>query len=548
MRKLAWAIGLTLTVALAGAAVFVWLFGALGIELGERAIYLSSPLELLAALGLVIATFFIGFVGNKLSRGGIWIALAIFLPVVIYLLSYLYPTQPAAVELGELTAAVDNNRKVLLIGVDAMSWNRVLPLVRQGKLPNIERLMEEGAYGVLHSYKSYRADVEQWGFWSPVVWTTIATGVYPEQHGIIDFQLPRVVEKVPMTKRAPRKRKLKVMANSQHRRAPAFWNIYSNYGKSVGLVGWWASWPAEEVDGFLVSSNLGLRGRRRTGTWDLNVATWFTKRDRLTYPEGYVRTILDEIGLPEDSEAFVNENIFPLEKYPFLKGRDKDQFYQVMWQDRLYQRITEHLLRNEDLAIYATYLEGVDGAGHKFWQYMASTDRAAQISLPEGFDLHRRVVDRYYAVVDSYIGELLDAAGDEVTVVICSDHGFRATPNGKTPADHSGYGVLIVKGPGVRKGGNQLTLRGSVYNLVHGGVGVEDVLPTLLYMQGLPISAELDGTVQDRFFERAYLKSHDKIRTASYEEFFNPELVEFEVPPSDQDEYRERLRSLGYIN
>lgn len=531
-----------------GAAVFIWVFGAIGIELDERAFYLSSPLELLAALGLVISAFFVGFVGSKLSRGGVWIALGIFLAVVIYLLSYLYPTKPDSVVLGELTAAVENNRKVLLIGVDAMTWNRVLPLVRRGMLPNIERLMDEGAYGVLHSYKSYRADVEQWGFWSPVVWTTIATGVYPERHGILDFQLPRVVDKVPRTKRPPRTKKLGVMANSQHRRAPAFWNIYSNYGKSVGVVGWWASWPAEDVQGFLVSSNIGLRGRRRSGSSDLNDAVWFTKRERLTYPEGYVDTILNEIGLPEDSEAFVNENVFPLEEHAFLKGRDKDQFYGVLWQDRLYQRITEHLLRNEDLSLYATYFEGVDGAGHKFWQYMAYPDRKVPVFLPQGFDLHRRIVDRYYAVVDSYIGELLEAAGDEVTVVICSDHGFRTTPNGKTPADHSGYGVLIIKGPGVRKGGNQLSLHGAAYDFAHGGVGVEDVLPTLLYMQGLPISEELDGTVQYRFFERAYLKSHPEIRTASYGEFFHSEPVEFEVPPRDQDEYRERLRSLGYIN
>ena len=545
MGKLAWAILLALAVALMGAAVFIWVFGAIGIELDDWAFYLSSPLELLAALGLVIFTF---FTGSKRSRGGVWIALTIFLAIVIYLLNYLYPTKPDSVELGELTAAVENNRKVLLIGVDAMTWNRVLPLVRRGMLPNIERLMDEGAYGVLQSYKFFRADVEQWGFWSPVVWTTIATGVYPERHGILDSHLPRVVEKVPMTKRPPRKKKLGVLANSQHRQAPAFWNIYSNYGKSVGVVGWWASWPAEGVQGVLVSSNLGLRGRRRSGSSGLNDADWFTKRERLVYPESYVNTILEEIGLPEDTEASVNKNVFPLEEYAFLKGRDKDQFYRVMWQDRLYQQITVHLLRNEDFSIYTTYFEGVDGASHKFWRYMACPNRKVPVLLPEGFDLHRRVVDRYYAVVDSYIGELLEAAGDDTTIVICSDHGFRKTPEGRAPANHSGYGVLIIKGPGVRKGGNQLSLHGAAYDFAHGGVGVEDVLPTLLYMQGLPISEELDGTVQYRFFERAYLKSHPEIRTASYGDFFHSGPVEFEIPPRDRDEYRERLRSLGYIN
>ena len=239
MGKLAWAILLALAVALMGAAVFIWVFGAIGIELDDWAFYLSSPLELLAALGLVIFTF---FTGSKRSRGGVWIALTIFLAIVIYLLNYLYPTKPDSVELGELTAAVENNRKVLLIGVDAMTWNRVLPLVRRGMLPNIERLMDEGAYGVLQSYKSFRADVEQWGFWSPVVWTTIATGVYPERHGILDSHLPRVVEKVPMTKRPPRKKKLGVLANSQHRQAPGLleylqqlWEVGGS-GRLVGLM------------------------------------------------------------------------------------------------------------------------------------------------------------------------------------------------------------------------------------------------------------------------------------------------------------------------
>ena len=545
MKKLTKVIASAVALTFIVVATFVWIVGAVGVERGGRAIYLSSSLELFAVLGLILFAFYLL---TKLPRGRVWISLAVFVAVGLYLLPNLWPTQPETVESGEVATTAESRRKVLLIGVDAMSWNRLLPLARRGMLPNLSRLMDEGSYAVLHSYETYRADVEQKGFWSPVVWTTIATGLYPERHGISDFHLPRVVEKVPMTKRAPRKKKLKVMANSQHRRAPAFWNIYSQYGRSVGVVGWWVSWPAEEVEGILVSSNLGLRGRRRTGAWGLDDTSRFTKRERLTYPESYVNTILNEIGLPEDAEAFVNDNVFPLEKHPFLKGRDKDQFYEVMWQDRLYQRITEHLLRNEDLSIVATYFEGVDGAAHQFWRYMASSDRDVQVSLPEGFDLHRRVVDRYYAVVDSYIGKLLDAAGDDVTVVICSDHGFRATPNGKVPADHSGYGVLILKGPGIRRGGNHLTLQGAVTELVGGTVGVEDVLPTLLYMQGLPISDELDGVVQHRFFERQYLKSHPQLRVSSYRDFFNPEPVEFEVPPRDQEEYRERLRSLGYIN
>ena len=484
-------------------------------------------------------------VSRQRSRGAVWIASVICFAIAVY---YLSPTEPVSIDLSDHVGEVGNDRKVLLIGVDAMSWNRVLPLVRRGMLPNIARLMDEGAYAVLYSVKSYRARHDRWGFWSPVVWTTIATGVYPEKHGILDFQLPRIVEKVPRARGRPRRRKAGVMANSQHRRAPALWNIYSHYQKPVGIVGWWASWPAEDVEGILVSSSVGLRGRRRAAKQrKLDDSDRFSNQKRLTYPEDYTATILSEVGLPEKVKSFIDENVISLKNHAVLEGRDLEQFSAVVWQDRLYQRITKHLLKNETLSIYATYYEGVDAAAHKFWRYMISSDREAQVSLPEGFDLHRRVVDRYYAVLDSYIGDLIDAAGDDVTVVICSDHGFQATGT-KPPADHSGYGVLILAGPGIRKGGNQLSIRGPVYDLVHGPVGVEDVLPTLLYMQGLPVSEELDGTVQYRFFDKDYLMDQAKLQTASYQAFFRPVPAEFEIPPRDQEEYLERLKSLGYIN
>jgi predicted AlkP superfamily phosphohydrolase/phosphomutase len=117
---------------------------------------------------------------------------------------------------------------VVLIGLDGADWNIIDPLVAAGKMPNLAGLIGRGSRARLLTISPTL---------SPVIWTTIATGVKPERHGIVDFT---AVNKdtgaaVPVT--------------SNLRRVPALWNILSSAGRTVGFVGWWASFPAEKVNG-----------------------------------------------------------------------------------------------------------------------------------------------------------------------------------------------------------------------------------------------------------------------------------------------------------
>lgn len=64
--------------------------------------------------------------------------------------------------------------KFILIGWDSAAWNVINPLLRQGKLPNLAKLLERSAYGVLQT------DVAL----SPISWTTIVTGMDRANHGI----------------------------------------------------------------------------------------------------------------------------------------------------------------------------------------------------------------------------------------------------------------------------------------------------------------------------------------------------------------------------
>src|SRR2546426_808601 len=128
--------------------------------------------------------------------------------------------------------------KVLLIGLDGADWNIVDPLIEAGRLPNLGRLARAGVRGRLHTITPML---------SPVIWTSIATGVSPSRHGIIDFMATtgRDGAKVPVT--------------SSLRRTKALWNILSEQGLSVGIAGWWASFPAEKVNGFVVSDRVAYQ-------------------------------------------------------------------------------------------------------------------------------------------------------------------------------------------------------------------------------------------------------------------------------------------------
>jgi arylsulfatase A-like enzyme len=145
--------------------------------------------------------------------------------------------------------------------------------------------------------------------------------------------------------------------------------------------------------------------------------------------------------------------------------------------------------------------------------------------------------------VDASLGRLLEAAGEPVRVVLTSDHGFRLTPGGEYPADHSAFGTLILAGDGVRRGETALTLAG----LLADPVSVLDVLPTLLYWNGLPIADELEGEPLYRFFRRDYLRQHPAVRVDSYGNFAESREVEIPLPDASDEEYLERLKALGYI-
>src|SRR5262249_54456935 len=122
--------------------------------------------------------------------------------------------------------------RILLIGWDGADWKMIEPLIASGQMPNLAHFVEHGVMGNVASLTPML---------SPMLWTSIATGKHADKHQILGFAEPDGATGGirPVT--------------SPSRNCKAIWNILSDHGLRAGAINWFASHPAEKVNGFVVS-------------------------------------------------------------------------------------------------------------------------------------------------------------------------------------------------------------------------------------------------------------------------------------------------------
>lgn len=251
-------------------------------------------------------------------------------------------------------------RPVVLVGIDGASWIAIEELWRQGRLPNLRSLAQRGATSQLTPV----ADI------SPVIWTSFVTGVRPGRHGITDFLLPTEQGDIPVS--------------SSNRRVPAIWNILTSVERRVAVLGWWASWPAESVNGVVVSD----RALRTT--------------EGAVSPADFAPRLAEIVArFPADPEADFQGEI----------GR----------QDQVIVATAEELL-GEGFDLTLVYLRGPDVVSHPYWKYFLPP--ATEEVSPEKIEEFGERVPEAYEAVDQLLGDLIAASPAETNFFVTSDHGF----------------------------------------------------------------------------------------------------------------------------
>ena len=124
-------------------------------------------------------------------------------------------------------------KKLLIIGWDAADWAIINQLMKKGMMPALKSVMQRGVSGYIATLDPPV---------SPMLWTTIATGKRPFEHGILGFVEPNEEN----TDLRP--------VHSTSRKVKAFWNILNQRAYKMNVVGWWPSHPAEPINGCMVSN------------------------------------------------------------------------------------------------------------------------------------------------------------------------------------------------------------------------------------------------------------------------------------------------------
>src|SRR6202140_5763192 len=122
---------------------------------------------------------------------------------------------------------------VLVIGVNGMELDVIRPLILKGAMPNLERVINNGAYGKLRTVSAPNC---------PRVYSTIFTSTEPDEHGVTGFLVGGITANTNMLKEEP------------------LWSALSRTAVSVGMANVPATFPVMPVNGYMISGML-TRGK-----------------------------------------------------------------------------------------------------------------------------------------------------------------------------------------------------------------------------------------------------------------------------------------------
>lgn len=438
--------------------------------------------------------------------------------------------------------------RVLVVGVDGLEWNVVRPLLAEGRMPHLRALMERGTFGHLATMVPTL---------SPILWTTIATGRTPEQHGIHGFT----------------DRDLRQYTSAQ-RRGRALWNIADEHELSCGVWGWWITWPAEPVRGTMVSGSSS--SALVDANWKPALLPGAPDQVHPKELEPEVMAIAERAGAIGEVERLAREKVFGEIADAELGAVERRLIQETLWSiqsDATYFAIARELLAKRPADLHAVYFGGPDVAGHRFWRYYepaafawpdapqseadwqkvspGSAPLAKILAPASGAAKLAGVIPRYYAWFDEMLGELVAAAGAGCAVLVVSDHGMHASstdvPNARFVTGHhqdGPPGVIVAAGPGIARGGDVAAFleRGELGD----GGNILQVAPNVLALLGIPPSREMPERAHAALLSGQARENAALPPVATHDAGFRaPTRVD--VPEQMTGDFLERFQGLGYV-
>jgi predicted AlkP superfamily phosphohydrolase/phosphomutase/tetratricopeptide (TPR) repeat protein len=403
--------------------------------------------------------------------------------------------------------------KFLVIGWDAADWQIIGPLLAKGLMPSLKKIIDNGVYGNMSTMNPP---------YSPMLWTSVATGKTADKHGVLGF-----VEIMPGMEG--------VRSVTTHaRKTRALWNILHHEGYKSNVVGWWPSFPTEPINGVIISDKF-------------QKVHADPKKRKPIHP--------DAIHPKEEMKNFHDLRMFPTEVtpehiLPFIPDAAKiDQskdhllvpFASILAHNVSLHNAATRLLRTSEWDFMAVYFDMIDHFCHTFMKFHPPKQNGIE---QEKFDIYKEVINGAYRFQDMMLGRKLELIDADTTVLVLSDHGYESGNrrildmpkiNAAPSLEHRNFGMFAAMGPNIKK------------NTKLYGLGLMDIAPTVLHHFNLPIGKDMDGRVVGEMFKDfktpTYIESWDKVE-GDFGELDKDTAVD---ALSDQ-EAMQQLIELGYID
>lgn len=266
-------------------------------------------------------------------------------------------------------------QKVIIFGLDCAppDWvfNKWI-----NNLPTLKSLLKDGIYGDL---KSTIPPI------TVPAWQSMLTGKDPGQLGVYGFR-----------NRRDYSYDSQYFSNSTDILEPTVWDMLGKAGKKSILVGVPQTYPPRKINGHLVSCFLTP-----------------SVKSEYTYPHDLRYEIEKNIGeyIPDVKEFRTEDRDFILKQiYEATEVRFKTFRY---------------LLKTKEWDFAMIVEMGTDRIHHSFWKFLDPSHPKY-----EKGNKYENVIPEYYKYLDNELKQTLDVVGNDVAVMVVSDHGAKAMHGG----------------------------------------------------------------------------------------------------------------------
>jgi len=503
VRLLSW----LCTIAASGGAALMWLnlrgFGAVLDPLTRERLALGAGLVTVSAvifLGLGLAH--LGRRGGRISAAilSLTMVCSVAAPLVARGAGRQQPLPARAVAFTDNIAA-STNARVRLLMFDGASLDMISPAVAAGRLPNFARIFEQGSVMHLATLRPTQAEP---------VWSAIATGRLPMRNGVRSAVVYRALGGTPIELLPDYCFTQALVAFGFLTEEPLtvtdltarpIWNILSDRGVSVGVIGWPLTHPAPVVNGFAVSDAFHRLPDTEL-TQDATPALW---------PGGWLEDALTALQSPAkpDPVSLVTAMGAPQPINDYDVRRDQAPILA----DRVHLQLLD-AFESTAPRFLAVRFPGMDAVGHRYLRY-ADPSAFGDVSEAER-QRFGNVLNQYYGFIDTLVGREMARLGPDDLLLVVSGFGMEpltpwkrvleiALGNPQISGTHerSPDGFVMAFGRPVARGRPD---RASVV----------DLAPTILYFLGLPVGRDMDGFARIDMFTSAFTSDKPVTYILSY--------------------------------